>query len=301
MTIAIRQMGRAIWRGLDGARRSPLIQLVAIGTIALCLTLVGGVRLVAENVNRLSSGWGSGAEMAVFLEDGISTERAEKIAAAVAKIPGAEGARLVSSDEAWQRLRRSLGARATLLDGVESSFMPVTIEVALKPGVADTIRSHPAFDKLRRAPGVEEVELLGEWAGRLRALAALLGEIGLWVGLLVAAACLYIVASTIRLGVFARRDEIEILKLVGATRAFVRGPFLVEGVLQGALGAAAAAGLLYGLFRMAQPRVETVLADVLLAGPVRFFGPTQLALAIFAGALLGLCGSWLALGRHVKT
>lgn len=289
-----------IGRGLAGARRSPLIQAVAVGTIALSLVLVGGVQLVALNVARLESAWGGQAQMAVYLEEGTPRERAEEIAAALGKLPGVETVRTIESRAAYERLRRSLGGRADLLDGVEESFLPTTLEVRLKPGVADVIRAHPAFERLAHAQGVEEVELLGEWVERLRAAQRLLRDLGLGIGLLVACACLYIVASTIRLGVFARREEIEILRLVGATNAFVKGPFLVEGALQGATGAVLATGILYGLYRLALPRVEAVLSDLLLAGPVRFFGLSQLAMAIGFGMLVGVIGSALALGRHVR-
>jgi cell division transport system permease protein len=290
----------ALRRGVDGARRNPLIQLVAIGTIALSLLLVGTVELVAANVALLSRGWGSDVQMTVYLEDGATSDRAQKIAAALGKLPGVTGVRYVEPHEAYERMKRSLGARADLLDGVEDGFLPASIEVGLKPGVLDVIRAHPAFERLRHAPGVEDVELLGDWAQRLRGLESLLHELGLGVGLLVLAACLYIVGSTIRLGVFARRDEIEILKLVGATDGFVKAPFLVEGLLQGLCGTLLASGLLYGLFRLVRPRIEAALGGMLASEPLTFFHPAELGVAIALGALLGLMGSALALGRYVR-
>jgi cell division transport system permease protein len=293
-------MLRAVARGLRGIRRNPLIQLVAIGTIALSLVLVGTVELVAANVAHLARGWAGDVQMTVFLEDGVKADRAEQIARALGKLPGVTGVRFVEPHEAYARLKRSLGARADLLDGVEDGFLPASIEVALKPGVVDVIRAHPAFERLRHAPGVEDVELVGDWVQRLKALESLLHELGLGVGILVLAACLYIVGSTIRLGVFARRDEIEIQKLVGATDSFVKTPFLVEGLVQGLCGTVLASGLLYGLFRLARPRIEATLGGMLAAGPLTFFHPAELGVAIAFGALLGLLGSALALGRYVK-
>lgn len=291
---------RSLRRALEGARRNPLIQLTAVGCIALSLLLVGVVQLTAVNVRRLSNGWSADVQMTVYLEDGVTTVRAEKIANAIAHLPGVRGVRLIDGHTAWERLRRGLGTRADLLDGVEEDFLPASIEVALKPGVAEILRAHPAFERLQHTSGVEEVELMGDWAGRLRALQRLLDGAGWAVAALVLCACLYIVGSTIRLGVFARRDEIEIWKLVGATDRFVKTPFLVEGGLQGALGTSLAVGLLYGLYRLAAPRVEAVLGGWLAAGPLGFFTPAQMAFAIAAGTLLGLCGSALALGRYVK-
>ena len=292
---------RTIARGLHGARRSPLVQLTAVGTIALSLTLVGAVELAAHNVARLAAGWNAGVQMTVYLDDGVRGDRAQQIAQALAKLPGIESVRTVDAHEAWQRLQRSLGGRASLLDGVEEGFLPASIEATLKPGVSEVIRAHPAFERLKHAAGVEDVELTGDWAAKLRAVEHLLRQAGLAVGLLVVIACLYVVGSTIRLGVFARKDEIEILKLVGATNAYVKGPFLVEGLLQGMLGTSLAVALLYGVFRLAQPRVTAALGDLLASAPLGFFRPAELAIALGAGALLGLGGSALALGRYVRT
>ena len=122
---------------------------------------------------------------------------------------------------------------------------------------------------------------------------------GLLLALIVAGACLYIVGTTIRLGVFARREEIEILKLVGATDRFVRGPFLLEGALQGFLGAALALALLFTAHRIAAPRVEAALSVALSHLRIEFLPIAQLSLGLAAGALLGLLGSRIALGRYL--
>jgi cell division transport system permease protein len=291
---------RSLGRGLDGARKSPLIQLTAVGTIALSLLLVGVVELLALNVRRLSRGWGGAVQMVVYLDDGVTPARAQNVAAELARLPGVTTVRRIDPHAAYERLRRNLGGRADLLDGVDANLLPASFEVVLAPGAAETLRAHPALERLRHTDGVDEVELLGDWGGRLRALDRLLAAAGWMVAALVLCACLYIVGSTIRLGVFARREEIEIWTLVGATPGFVKAPFLVEGALQGALGTGLAALLLYGLYRLAAPRVDAVLGGWLASGPLGFFTPAELVLALVAGTLLGLGGSALALGRYVK-
>jgi cell division transport system permease protein len=280
--------------------RNPLIQMVAVGTIALSLLLCGVFALAATNLARLGESWGQGTQMTVYLADGVAAVRAKQIAAALGKLPGVERVQVVDSHEAFARLKQSLGERADLLDGVEEGFLPTSVEAQLKPGVADVIRAHPAFDKLRHTSGVDDVELTGDWSARLSAVQNLLRTAGLAVGALVLCAFLYIVGSTIRLGVHARKDEIEIQKLVGATNGFVKAPFLVEGALQGALGTLLATGLLYALYRLAQPRVEAVLSGLLASAPLAFFSGGMVLLCIAAGGLVGLCGSALALGRYVK-
>ena len=166
---------------------------------------------------------------------------------------------------------------------MEESLLPTSLGVALRDGLAGAQRLQPEFERLRKAPGVEEVELMGDWVDRLVAAARLLRVGGLLLAALVGIACLYVVSSTIRLGVFARREEIEILKLVGATDGFVKAPFLVEGMIQGTVGAGMALALLYGLFRATAPHVQSTLGAALCATPLTFLGLAECASAVFLG------------------
>src|SRR5205823_1245249 len=201
--------------------------------------------------------WGKDVEVIVYLEDGVAPARVRKIAEAVGKLPGVTGVRAIDGKEAYDRLRRSLGDRGALLDGIEETLLPASLEVSLKDGIAGAKRLEPELARLARAPGVDEVERMGDWVDRLLAVGRFLRLGGFVLALLVGMACLYVVSSTIRLGVFARREEIEILKLVGATDGFVKGPFLVEGAVQGMVGAGLALALLYAIFRFAAPHVES--------------------------------------------
>lgn len=300
MKRALRAVARATSDALRAARRAPLEQAVAVGTIALALLLALGLRLVGANVARVASSWGRGVHMTVYLEPDLPPGRADEIAAVLARFPEVQRVDQVSPGEAYSRLQRALGDRADLLDGIEEDLLPATLEVQLKEGVGQVARMHPAFEKLKKLPGIEDVDAMGDWVERVAALERLVRGIGLLLGLLVSAACLYIVASTIRLGVFARREEIEILQLVGATDGFVKAPFLVEGTMQGAAGAALALAALYALYRATAPWVEHTLGGALSAGPIAFLAPLDVVCAVLIGALLGLVGSAFAVGRHVR-
>ncbi len=293
-------MKRALLGGLGALRRAPFEQAVAVGTIAVALLFVGLLRLAVENVGRVTAGWGRGAHLVVYLDDDATPARARQIADVLARMPDVERVQIVDGKEAFARLKKSLRERADLLDGVEEGALPTSLEVTLRGGVPSLARVHPAFEKLRKTPGVEDVELMGDWLDRVAALERLLRAAGLLLGVLVGVACLYIVASTIRLAVLARRDEIEILKLVGATDGFVKAPFLVEGTLQGTAGAALALALLYALYRASAPWVEHTLGAALASTTLAFLPLGDVALALALGGALGLVGSWLALGRHVR-
>ncbi len=287
----IESLRYAVVRSLRGMSRSPSIQLITVSTIAVCLLIVGGVALLGENLGRLATSWGKATHVTVYLEDNTSPARAQKLAEALIKLQGVESAKVVEPREAFSRLRRSLADRADLLDGVEETFLPLSIDVSFKPGVVGMLRAHPVLGKLRAAPGVEEVEIHDGWAERLMRLEAVARHVALVVGLLVVGACLFIIGATIRLGVNARRDAIQIEKLVGATNAFVRAPFLLEGALQGLLGTALAMAVLYGLYGALAPHLVAALSSMLSAVPLAFFSPLQLVGALAGGATIGLVAS----------
>lgn len=284
-------------RALAGVARRPLISLSCVGAVAVSLLLVGAVHLAGENAVRLTRGWGAGVQMVIYLEPETPAERAHAIARILESVPAVERVDYVPPDEAERRLAASLGDHKDLLVGVETGYLPASLEVALAGGVRGVAEVSPLVDKLRQTGGVEEVELLGDWVERLAATRRSLRWLAVGLALLVGAACVYVVATTIKLGALARKDELDILRLVGATERFVRAPLLVEGALQGALGAGVGAVLLYALFRIAGPAFTELLSGAFGPLELRFLPGPELALAVLVGAGLGALGSWLAVGR----
>jgi cell division transport system permease protein len=287
-------------RALRGSLRRPVVSLLSTGAIGVALLLVGVVALAGVNAGRLTAPWGRGVQMVVYLADGTTPERAGTIGHILDDLPAVERVDYVPPDAAMARLADSLGERRELLDGVEVGFLPASLEVTLAGGVRDVASVSPVVERLRQTPGVEDVEFLGDWVDRMAALLKALRALGLFLGLVVAAACIYVVAGTIKLGMYARKDELEVLRLVGATDRFIKVPLFVEGALQGTLGAATAVGLLYVLFRLGGPALERLLAGAI--GEVQLtFLPQQMMLAALAGgALLGVAGSWIAVGRNAE-
>lgn len=296
----IRAAGSALFRCGRGMRQNLLIQSVAILTVALMLLLGGAARLCSINLGRVIQSLGRNVEMIVYLSDGVTPERAAQIGDVLKRLPGVRQVHEVSQREAYDRLRRSLGDHGDLLDGVEEGLLPRSIEVSFKSGIIDVLRVHPVYAKLRATEGVEDVELMSDWVRRLLQAQRLLRAFGWAIGALLCASCVYLVGATIRLGVYARREEIEVMKLVGATDAYVEAPYLLEGMLQGLLGAGLAALLLLGLWTLALPPAAAVLKDLLGDVPLTFLPGREIAIAIAGAGLLGLVGSGLAVSRHVR-
>jgi cell division transport system permease protein len=282
---------------LRGIRHGLLIQLASTGTMAVGLLLVGLAFLAAANLDRLTARWGRGLQVIAYLK----AEAPETRVAALVKLlegrPEVSSVKRVTSRAAYGRLRASLDGRRELLEGLEEGLLPSSLEIGLRPVPAEEQR--PLLALLGASSVVEEVDHMGRFTERLGSLSTLLDTAGLCIALIAVLASLYVVSSTIRLGVHARREEIEILRLVGATRRFVSAPFMIEGALQGLSAGLLAAGVLYLVHLALAPRLEVSLRAIFSAMPIRFLSAPELAIGAGAAVLLGILGSRLALGRYL--
>lgn len=280
---------------LSDMRRSPFVHAVAVVTIALALFLAGLFTAVLANLTHVLKEWGADVQLSVYLEDGAS--EAALVAAVSRELDGAP-ATLVTKREALARLRASLGELAGALDGLSEDPLPASVE-ARPPGSMRTAEVRAAAARIEALPGVEDVDYGRDWLDRLEALLGLLRAIGGALGGLVLVAAVLLVSSAIQLAVYARRDEIEIMKLVGATDWFVRTPLLIEGFLQGLFGAALAAGGLMLCNLALAGQASEVLAFATGVAEVRVLTAWSLGMLVLGGAAVGLVGSGLAVARFL--
>lgn len=285
-------------RGLRGMGQSPLVQLIAIGTMAVCMLMLGTALLIFQNTRAIAVEWGVDVPVTVYMADGTPSHEADVLASKLRDLPEVDHVVHVGPEQALERLDRGLGENASVLEGIDAAALPDSLEVHLGPGVDPEFGSALA-GRLEEFENVEEVAVLGPWVAQANDLIATTRTLAIGVGLLVSFACMAIVWSTIRLGVFARRTEIELLRLVGGTPGFVRAPFLVEGMVQGALGSALALTMLAVAFDVLRPHLEQGLALVFAAGSINFFDPSQIVLGLAFGAALGVLGSRAAVARYV--
>jgi cell division transport system permease protein len=280
--------------GVRGLLASPVTSAVAVLTIAVALVLAGGFGLLVMNMGGVLERFGQELQVVAYLDDGLDAKATRDLAAKVATVEGVTTVRLVSKEEALERLQETTGGGA-LLEGLEDNPLPASIEVKLADdrrtpeGVAVVVAA------LTGLPGIQELAHGQEWVEGYARFVSLVRAAAVGLGLILGVAALMIVANTIRLAVYAREDEIEIMALVGASRSYVRIPFLIEGTVQGAIGGALAVALLYGVWIVALPQLEYGLELVLGSTTPDFFGATGSLALVGAGSGLGLLGSTLAL------
>jgi cell division transport system permease protein len=292
-------LGYVLVRGLRGMTQSFHIQALAVGTMAVCMLLLGTAVLLWTNARGIARDWGIDVPVTVYMVDGAEPEHTAALEHKLARIDEVDRVVRVTPQDAMDRLVHGLGGQESLLEGIDPETLPASLEIHLRPTV------EPEFgrrlgEKLQAHDDVEEVAVVGPWAQQARNMLDTLRMLSLGVGLLVSIACMAIVWSTIRLGVFARRAEIHIFRLVGGTHAFVRGPFVVEGLLQGAIGAALALSLLAAGFDVIRPHLQQGLAMIFAAGGLRFFTPMEIAVGVGFGALVGFLGARAAVSRYVE-
>jgi cell division transport system permease protein len=284
----------AISNSLRGIRAATTTSSMAILTIAIVLVLVGSASLLVGNMAGILDEFGAELQLTAYLEEGLSVEVQRELTERVSAAPGVDHVTFVSKEEALARFERLAGG-AELLIGLDENPLPASLEIQLLPE-ARTAEAMAILDaSLDGLPGIDELAHGQEWiAGYARAV-ALVRTGALVISVVLGLAALLIVANTIRLAVYARRDELEILALVGASRTFVRVPFLLEGTIQGLLGGLIALVVVYGGFELVLPHVRTGLELVVGRAALQFFSTAESIQLVLAGAGLGLLGSMTAL------
>ena len=282
-----REAVRRIWI----SKRSSVI---AVAMIALSLMIVGAFLLVAENLGRAVANAQGRSRVSVFLDADATPQQTAAAGAWLAAHPHFAARRFVSKNEALARFRAYFPNLSGIVGQLDENPFPASFECDVAPSVVQSPPFQREAAALRAVPGVEQVQFDWEWVARLERIIDLVNLAGIIAGGLLAIAAAFTIANVIRLTMMLYREEIEIMRLVGATERIIRGPFLIEGLLQGLLGAIVAVGLLVGAFFGA--RHFLVPANSLLWGFLfNGFLPWQKIAALFAGGMLaGWLGSWLS-------
>jgi cell division transport system permease protein len=263
----------------------------------VALFVVGGFLLFTSNLERLAEEWGRAAEMSVYLED--EATGADRAAVERILVPGGVVAayEFVSKADALERFKRTFGDLAATIDTVGGNPLPASYEVRLQPRTGTDAAVDGLAVALRAAGGVADVRYDKQWLARMLSAVSLVRAVGFVLGAVLVLAAALTVANVVRLALYARREEIEIMQLVGAPQAYIRGPFVAEGVLQGGLGAALALAALAVGFLAIRARYLVPLAAAVNLSSIRFLSP-GLCLALLAGGMaVGCLGGVIASRR----
>jgi cell division transport system permease protein len=280
----------ALREALAAIRRAPLLTALSAAMVALALYVVGLFAVASYNLHQALAQVEERVEVVVYIRDGTVDSEVQLLEEELVQMEEVQAAHYVSKDEALARARQDLPEFEELFLDMEVNPLPASLEVELLPGYRNPASVARVADRASLYPFVEDVRYGREWVDRLFLLRRIGGITTTVLGAAFAVVAGLIIATAVRIAVYARREEIYVMRLVGATNGFIRRPFLLEGALTGILGGVLAAGMTYASAQAVSRlifRVEWIPVEWMVAG-------------IAGGGLFGLLASGFAIRRYLR-
>lgn len=280
-------MNLAVREALRAFQRAPMLSALSVTTIAFSLFAFGLFGLVALNLRSALADIEERVEIRGFVAEGTNPEATAAAVGDIQSFPEVASVQLITEVQALDRARRELGE---FTDVFEAGILPASIEVRMKEGFRDPENVGKIAQRLEVYDFIDDIRYGEEWVEKLHRLRTISTAVGLSLGLTFALVAIIIIGSTIRMAVLARSREIRIMRLVGATNGFIRAPFLIEGFLKGLLGGVLALALTWVTFQFVGQYVVQA----------SYFDPSLAVIGVLGGALMGLLGSAVSVGRHLR-
>jgi cell division transport system permease protein len=291
-------LGFLIGEALRDLRRAGRAAVSAILLITLSLAALGGFWLLSSNLGHAVTLWRDRVRVVVYLRREPAGDDATALTERVLTMPGVAAVRYTSKAAALASLKQALGKDANVVDSLPANPLPASLEVTPAADAATPEGARELLARLSALPEVEEVAGSVDWVERLSQWRRLLTTIGLGIGAVLALAAILTVTTATTLVLHARRHETEIMRLVGAPEHVVRLPLLLQGMMQGLLGAMFAMWALIAVYTLVGPHLEPLVTITLGLPRLAFLRPANVGVLMLAGTLLGGIGGWLARGRR---
>ncbi|ACM21002.1 cell division ABC transporter, membrane protein FtsX, putative [Geotalea daltonii FRC-32] len=293
------RLGYFFSRAVANLRQNILVSALTVGTISLSLLIIALFLLVYVNLEKVAETWSEKVQLTAFFEKELTAEELSAFKDRIASLGGTEKIVYVSKNEAMKRFRDRLKGQETFLEGVVPDVLPAAIEISLNKASRNSEAVDSYASRLKNIPGITEVQYGEEWVRRFNTFLNFMRLIGALVGGFLVLAGLFIVSNTIKLTIYARKDELEVLGLVGATRFFIKAPFLIEGIIQGAAGGLVALVTLAACYFGFLHNAGNFLSFNVTTAGLSFL-PLSHLIAIFAGGVfVGFIGSLTSLKRFI--
>ncbi len=280
----------SLWRG----RRSALLSIL---TSVVALFVLGGVLLATSNLRRLADEWSRAAEMSIYLADEVAPAEWQAVEQQLAPGEVVASYTFVSKEQALERFRQTFADLASTVETLDGNPLPASFDVRLQPMASGSAAVEALATRVRGLAGVADVRYDRQWLDRLLTGIQALQTLGLVLSALLVLGAALTIANVVRLALYARRDEIAIMQLIGAPSAYVRGPFVMEGLLQGGLGALIALVLLAFVFSLVRTRFLDTLSSALNLSTIGFLSPGLSLLLVGGGMVVGCLGGLIASRR----
>ena len=272
--------------------------MITIITISLSILIASAFTLFFVNTSEIINSWKKGLRIMAYLKPGINNDGLKDVKLAIQALDDVENLQFISKQEALSRLKAQMEHQSSLFENLTQNPLPDSIEIRMTATNESWQKIDSLAAQVEALPQIEEVEYGQQWVGRFAHIICLFRLAGYAMGTLFFMATIFIVANTIRLVIYSRREEVEIMRLVGATDNFIRIPFYFEGLIQGALGAIIGLVMLYIAYIFISSSVEKEFFPGLFR--FHFLSPTLLSATLLVSMLVGWLGCFISLKQFLK-
>jgi cell division transport system permease protein len=280
-----------------GLRANSLVNLLAVGTISMAMMIVGFFLIVFLNLQTAVNALGDRLEMSVYLKEGLTEHEKDFIQHRIKIEPGVKKVSYLSRVEALQMFKKDLKGQEALIQGLVENPLPDSYEVTIDRRYADTERLEAIAGKFSEYRGVEDVSYGKEGARVISGLYTVITYGGTALAVLLGVTVVFIISNSVRLALYSRGQEIELMQWIGATRGFIQGPFLIEGMMLAMLGSALAVGVLAGVYYAIPREVFLFLSQ---PNGLDFLPLSVVTYMIGGGGLLGLAGGLVSVSKFLE-
>ena len=274
---------------------------LAVGMIAVSLAIFGIFWLIYSNLHAVAKRWTDDVHIIAYLHDGLTEDQRLSVDANIRMLNIVADLTYVSADEALALFAERLGNQAFLLEGLDANPLPASYEIRLQKKHRDLASVRQVVENLKGMSSIEDIQYGEQWLENLTVIIRLLEFIGIFLGIFLFLTVIFTVSNTIKLTLYSREEEITIMKFIGATESFIKGPFLAEGVIRGFVGSVLSLLLLFGLYKLFSATMAYSSQTLLAFAKIAFLPWTAIVSMTLLGSFLGWCGSLLTLHKFLKT
>lgn len=285
-------------RAIKDMSENAFLHIVTMITIALSILIASSIGLLFSNANDVMNGWKQGIRIMAYVAPATGEQELSDTRRTIEKMSGVRDIRFVSKEEALDDLKVQMKRQLSLIENLDRNPLPDSFEVQVVPGGQTWEKIETLAAHIESLPVIETVEYGQAWLGRLANIFNLFHFIGLTMGVLFFMVTVFIIANTIRLALYSRREEIEVMRLVGATNAFIKIPSYISGLIQGAVGGAVGLLILYISFLIISSNIEQNFSSYVV--DIRFLSGKSILWILIYSIFVGWLGCFLSLKQFLK-
>jgi len=277
-----------------------LNNLISISIIMFSLFTFGLFLLTAENLTKLVGHWTENVQVNVFMQKNTPREKGSHLESIIRSSACVANYKYISESEALHRFQSYYPQMKQLTTQLDTNPFPPSYEISVRKEYQNRVAVEDLVSRLRADPHVDDVEYDQEWIDRIGFIIRFVRILGIFFGGILMFTATFSISNVIQLMVVSRKDEIEIMRLVGATNTFIKGPFVTEGVLQGLIGGAVSILALFGLYNLILAKIQALRAPFFTLDLVHFLSGWTIAAVVGGGMLVGFVGSYMSLRRLMR-